>query len=286
VTKLLPSELPDLFRGEQLVVVGRYDEPGKTGVVLEGTVNGKQQVFELNADFPKRADDHEFIPRLWANRRVGYLLDQIRLHGENAELKDEVTELAREYGIVTPYTAYLIIEDEQQRRVPVAAQSMPQLWDDHVAREQLQRVGINYGKDVSGDLAVNVARANSAIRSAPSLAAASRGQSEAQRTLSFEPSPVSAASGTMIRPTAQSSTPVIQLSQQSQFIGGRNFYLNDGRWVDSQVQQSPNAKRVKLQFGSEEYFKFAAANAEARPWLAQGANVEFVLNSTIYEVHE
>ena len=47
--------------------------------------------------FPRNADDHEFIPRLWATRRVGYLLDEIRLHGENSELRDEVTDLARKY---------------------------------------------------------------------------------------------------------------------------------------------------------------------------------------------
>ncbi len=62
-----------------------------------------------------------------ATRRIGYLLEEIRLHGENAELRDEVTELARQYGVVTPYTAYLILEDEDRRRVPLALQSLPGL---------------------------------------------------------------------------------------------------------------------------------------------------------------
>ena len=52
---------------------------------------------------------------LWASRRIGYLLDQIRLNGENKELVDEITQLAREHGIVTPYTSYLIMEDEEIR---------------------------------------------------------------------------------------------------------------------------------------------------------------------------
>src|SRR5438046_1052051 len=68
-------------------------------------------------------------------RRVGYLLDEIRLHGDNKELKDEVTELARKYSIVTPYTAYLIIEDEARRGVPILSQSLPQLQQDLKARE-------------------------------------------------------------------------------------------------------------------------------------------------------
>ena len=69
---------------------------------------------------------HGFIPRLWATRRVGYLLDEIRLHGEKDELKEEVVKLARRWGIVTPYTSYLIIEDEENRGVPLARQSMGQ----------------------------------------------------------------------------------------------------------------------------------------------------------------
>ena len=52
---------------------------------------------------------------MWASRRIGYLLDLIRLNGENKELIDEVTSLAREHGIITPYTSYLIMEDEEIR---------------------------------------------------------------------------------------------------------------------------------------------------------------------------
>ena len=111
-TKLYPSPLPDLFKGEQLVLVGRYSGKGDSAVIVEGTVNGTARKFTYEVKFPGESDENEFIPRLWATRRVGYLLDEIRLHGENAELRDEVTELARKYGIVTPYTAYLILEDE------------------------------------------------------------------------------------------------------------------------------------------------------------------------------
>src|SRR5439155_2729177 len=60
---------------------------------------------------------------------------EIRLHGENAELKDEVTDLARKYSIVTPYTAYLIVEDEARRGVPLLSQTMPQLQQDTKSRD-------------------------------------------------------------------------------------------------------------------------------------------------------
>src|SRR5206468_4922656 len=134
-TKLYPSPLPDLFKGEQLVLVGRYGGAGASAVVIEGTVNGAKRKFSYDVKFASEPTEHDFIPRLWATRRVGYLLEEIRLHGENAELKDEVTELARKYSIVTPYTAYLIVEDEARRGVPLLSQTMPQLQQDTKARD-------------------------------------------------------------------------------------------------------------------------------------------------------
>src|SRR5205807_4314963 len=131
-----PSPLPDLFKGEQLLLVGRYSGKGNTAAVIEGEVNGEKKKFTYDLNFPNRADEHDFIPRLWATRRVGYLLDEIRLHGENSELRDEATELARKYGIVTPYTAYLIVEDESRRNIPAPLRSLQTLNDDSEARHE------------------------------------------------------------------------------------------------------------------------------------------------------
>ena len=83
--------------------------PYSTPSMVEGNVNGTSRKFTYEVTFSGEKSENEFIPRLWATRRVGYLLDEIRLRGENSELRDEVTELARKYSIVTPYTAYLIM---------------------------------------------------------------------------------------------------------------------------------------------------------------------------------
>jgi Ca-activated chloride channel family protein len=78
---------------------------------LSGEVNGETQRFTYE-DLSFRASGGEsFIARLWATRRIGYLLGQIRLHGEDRELVDEIVDLAVRYGIVTPYTSFLIQED-------------------------------------------------------------------------------------------------------------------------------------------------------------------------------
>jgi Ca-activated chloride channel family protein len=127
-----PRELGDLFDGGQIVVVGRYDGRDVSGlsvshndeeserlgrqttVVIKGTFEGRAQAFEypVTVNAPGRDTRYEFVEKLWAMRRIGYLLDQVQLHGESGskELIDEVIRLSRDYGIITPYTSFLADE--------------------------------------------------------------------------------------------------------------------------------------------------------------------------------
>jgi Ca-activated chloride channel family protein len=107
----VPAELPDLFLGSQLVVAGRYNGTGDLTIQLSGMVGDRDVSYTYHGKFSDD-DRNEFIPRHWATRRVGYLLNQIRLYGENQELVDEIVQLARRYGIITPYTSMLVTEDE------------------------------------------------------------------------------------------------------------------------------------------------------------------------------
>jgi len=288
-SKMYPSALPDLFKGEQLIVAGRYKSNGKATVTLKGTVNGEPKSFTQKIEFPERDSDYEFIPRLWATRRVGALLDQIRLNGENAELRDEVTELARKYGIVTPYTAYLIMEDEDRRAVPVHAQTMPDAAKMPVLRAEVRERYLNMSKEKSGDRAVAVSQANQDLSSAVNSEAAlnysnSRGLGGAYAPTT--PAPAGAFNRMAGRPFAASAAPVaanlmgaIQ-QQNSRFVAGRAFYQNNlQQWIDTQVQKQTNAPIRRIQFNSDDYFKFAAANKDLSPILSLGADVEFVHNN-------
>ena len=288
VAKLYPAPLPDLFRGDQLVLVGRYSGRGDSAIILEGTVNGAPRKFTYEVKFPRSADDQEFIPRLWATRRVGYLLDEIRLHGENDELRDEVTDLARKYGIVTPYTAYLIVEDESRRNVPLAMQSLPQLSADSLARKDASANWDSFKMERDGGKAVSGARYGYELKNAaaPAVVAESAGV-EANRALGINGSVfgggVPAVTAT---PAADSKVRLAQYSQQGQFIAGKNFYQNDRQWVDEAVQKFKNAKRQRIEFNSKEYFAFASKESRALPWLALGQNVQFVLDDTLYEIYD
>ncbi len=283
VSKLYPAPLPDLFKGEQLVVAGRYSGKGESAVMIEGTVNGETKRFAQDVKFSDDASESEFIPRLWATRRVGYLLDEIRLHGENSELRDEVTELARKYGIVTPYTAYLITEDEARRGVPLAVQSLPQINSDRSVREEAGRNWGLFKEKHDGVEAFSGARYGSALKmaDAPAVAAAS-GSIEANRSLGVTPETLSVTKGL----SDDSKVRLAQYTQQTRFVNGKNFFQNSNQWVDAKVQQFQKANRVRVQFNSPEYFALARKEPGALPWLALGQNVQFVLRDTVYEIYD
>lgn len=110
--EMYPPSLPDLFHGSQLVVFGRYSGNGPAAITLSGRVGNRQKEIVNESTFPDKTDDAKvFIEQIWARRKVGYLLDQIRQHGESKELVDETKLLAKRYGIATPYTSYLIVPD-------------------------------------------------------------------------------------------------------------------------------------------------------------------------------
>src|SRR5438132_4071300 len=110
--EIYPPQLPDLFHGGQLVVLGRYSGNGHAALTLSGNVGKEPREFVYEINFPdKTNDDRGFVEHLWARRKVGYLLDQIRANGEKKELVEETVALAKKYGIATPYTSYLIVPD-------------------------------------------------------------------------------------------------------------------------------------------------------------------------------
>jgi Ca-activated chloride channel family protein len=119
VKDIYPKKLPDLFKGSQLIIFGRYSNDGDIKITLTGKVGSEEKTYEYFAQFPRKNLRNDFIPRLWATRKIGFLLDEIRLHGENKELVDEIINLSLTYGIMTPYTSFLVEVDTDLGR-PIA----------------------------------------------------------------------------------------------------------------------------------------------------------------------
>jgi Ca-activated chloride channel family protein len=281
-----PPVLPDLFRGEQLVLVGRFRGEGPGAAVLEGTVNGGKQRFAFDLDLSEKHSSSDFIPRLWATRRVGALLDEIRLQGENSELREEVTALARQYGIVTPYTAYLIVEDEARRNIPESSRSLQQFDSDHEARQQVGAAWSEFKTKRSGEAAVADAGQGSVLASSSVAGVDQEARARFMRRYGLRGGLAGAASAPDLaaNPEAAKATRVAQYSQQSRYVAGKTFFQNGDLWIDGAVQTASNAPVRKVVFGSPEYFTLLAKHPNAAPWLALGQRVNLLLGDTVYEI--
>ncbi len=112
VYDVYPKELPDLFSGSSLFIFGRMPVNKSGTVTLTGNTGDRQRKFTYKIESTSDVSGNQFVANLWANRKIAFLLDEIRNNGENKELIDEVIKLSKQYGIITPYTSYLVTEDE------------------------------------------------------------------------------------------------------------------------------------------------------------------------------
>lgn len=155
VRDVYPKQVPDLFKGTEVVLAGAYAEGGKATVRVTGKVGGKERTFTFNLEFPDRETEHDFVPRIWAARKIGYLLDELATRGRSPELIDEIVRLSKEFGVLTEFTAFLVTEptvpladlrtrvDMELRR---AAEARTGTWAvaQAINRQVLQRATANY----------------------------------------------------------------------------------------------------------------------------------------------
>ena len=118
VTKeLTPKNLPDLFREEQLTILGRYKGHGDTVLKLSGIISSEWYEFSKDLHFSALEPDNDFLPHLWAQRRIAELVDEAALNGRTRELDEEIERLSKEYGVLTPYTSFTSANDGSLRNL-------------------------------------------------------------------------------------------------------------------------------------------------------------------------
>jgi len=121
--ELIPGRIPDLFEGNQIVVLGQYAGEEPLEFSLRGNYRGTPRVFKFRLSLDQATTRNGFVPRLWAGRKIGLLVDAIRERGGDPglapratgtstspatrELVDEIVRLSTEFGILTEYTAFL-----------------------------------------------------------------------------------------------------------------------------------------------------------------------------------
>jgi Ca-activated chloride channel family protein len=265
VELLYPNQLPDLFAGEQLTLVGRFrGEVANTNIRLSGKVNGQPQSFIYsNLAFPGRAGGEPFIARLWATRRIGDLLNNIRLNGENPELVKSVVDLSIRYGIITPYTSFLIDENDilTQSGRDRAAESFNE--EAQILSGQTTGSGAVDAADTSANLAAAQAPLPMA---APTMTAPGRGGGGGGEGF-----------------VATESDDESGLVNPIQTVKGKTFILQNGVWTDTTF--APDTMQTqKIVFLSDEYFNLLTTMPELSDYFALGDRVIVVVEGAAYEV--
>ena len=279
ISDVYPKPLPDLFRGEQLEVFGRYAGDGPRQVVLRGKYLGEGRVFEFPVSF--MPGPNAFLPRLWAMRKIGYLLEQIRLVGETAEVKDEVIRLSKRHGIITPYTSYLILEEDRlSLRDPPGAPSRLRF----AARDALSR-----------QPAATSAPATEALSEADTAAAAET--REARRDFEVGRGAGGIAQSRRIEELKSGSAQgSVQLyveervnagAERMKEVAGRAFYLQGTRWVDAALTEKnvpSDADARKVKYLSDEYFALLRDEPGIGALLSAGAEVTFLWKGKVISI--
>ncbi len=286
VNRTYPRNLPDLFEGGQLIWVGRYRQSGKTTVKISGKIAGERMSREFPAELANPGENrgYDFVEKLWAVRRIGFIIDQIDLHGQNKELTDELVALSTRYGILTPYTSFLADE-----RVSLHA---------HLGNRREAELSLESLKDLSGASGVaqraqkkdyqNAYNASDALTRAPAVADLKQKQSDA---FAGRGAGAGGKPGMQQKGGAMKSKEEIHRAEAEdgkttvRQLGGKTFYRKDNRWIDSTVKPEDDARATVIEQFSEPYFRLAKGQtAEMNQYLTFEEPVTVELNGQVYRI--
>lgn len=142
VKDLTPEKIGSVYRGQQLIVFGHYWGSGKADVTIKGKVSGEQKVYKTSFEFPAESQLNPEVERLWAFAKIEDLQNQIDYLGEDADLKDAITDLAKEYGLVTNYTSMVVVREEVFKQLNIARNNDKRVKTEQAARQQRATQGV------------------------------------------------------------------------------------------------------------------------------------------------
>jgi len=261
VSQIYPRKIGDVFKGSNILILGRYSKPGAARITLSGRLRDKVVKLDFETDFPARESENAFVAKIWATRKIGFLLEQIRKNGADEELKNELITLAKRYGILTPYTSYLVLEDNDKLgpnlRQTMVPDDMPSAsFDEESKRFSVQRLeSLSDGAD-----AVGASREMNSLKSA----AAPQG---------FSPARSRSSSGA---PSRGIQAPI------SKEAGGKTFYFIDKKWLDSSLKAEK--PEITIKAWSEAYFDLCRKYPELAKMISVGDNVIVIFRGKVIEI--
>ena len=258
-----PKALPDIFRGSQLVLFGRYKEDGHKLITLSGMVNNQARKFEYESTFCAGNESADFIPRLWATSKIGYLLDEVLLRGESKEVKEEVIKLAKEYGILTPYTSWLVMEDYRMRVAALPPGTPPP--PPSAPMDALNRGG----REVKDEITEKSAEA-----AKPSGAPAVTNRKENQKLQKgdYDQNNEGGNLGTLVRGSVR---------QQAD----KTFYqASNNIWYDASYDVKDEKKINQVKFMSDEYLGLIQKSPRLAKYFALSQQIVVCWDGNIYQI--
>jgi Ca-activated chloride channel family protein len=240
VRDVMPPALPDLFEGDQVVVIGKYTSSEKIRLRIEGEYRGAKRSFDVDFDPSTASAKNGFVPRLWASRRIAYLIDQIRQdagtsagqHEPPPELVKEIVELSTRWGILTEYTSFLATEIG----APATA-AMPLADAPAAAGRMIEE------RAVKGDRS-GLSSVNQSVNLKEAKSQACANTSNVYFGADMQQHRVNS---------------VQQVADQTLFCRGN-------RWMDARILKQPDGENAKpdqtIQFGSSEHFALACRLAD------------------------
>ena len=300
VTEQFPATLGDLYHGQQLIVAGRFGSSATGPVKLTASRNGERVEYVWpNVAFTNTAEA-TYVAAVWAGRKISYLIDQIRAHGESQEMIAEVVELSRTYGIQTPYTSWLVTPEGRQQlagrrgRPHVTAGNAPTLPRELSLQGGVRRIdgflssGRSSGKreppgSGSGFGGSLGARDKRVKRDAPSRGGSGFG-SFGKNTITLDEAErnVTTANGMVATAIARKNAQMREMRNRDgdrldvtwlavRKLGQRWYHRIGNLLVDEDVNEKTAV--VTVRFGSEAYFDLVAGRADLREALAATAEI-------------
>jgi len=282
VTDLHPRILPDLYPGRPMTVFGRFSSPMSQEVTLRGQARSGSVRTSFGAEFGSSTDSANaaFVGNLWAARHVADLLDTIRIDGASPERVRTVTEVATRWGIVTPYTSFLVTPEGQgeedeggegdgEEEEP-EFEPMRHHISGGVRSERLMEAVSDESYKPAPLAAVRREAAPKASRKAEAAAAAPAAEVGRQ-----------AVEDSLARNRSRSSLRA-EGATSSRFASGRSFSRRGEVWVEAGLaNRSPDRRIVAW---SQAYFELLRSHPELREALALGERVVLSVGGEVVEV--
>ena len=136
VSDITPKEIGSLYRGQQLIVFGHYFGEGDAQVRLRGKISGEKKEYRTHVNFPALNDEHPELERLWAYATIEGLNEEMQDFGEDADIKQAITDIATEYSLVTDYTSMVVVRDEVFESLGIKRENRKRLQIEQAAQQK------------------------------------------------------------------------------------------------------------------------------------------------------